>query len=127
MIGGIGLSYSKKRLIVKIIFTIVMGVISVAMLLPFAWMLSASFKPDNTIFAFPIDWIPDNFTLNNYNRVWNSDVPFSTFFGNSLKVTILSVAGEVFTSSLAAYAFAKIKFKGRDVIFNLGKIGRAHV
>lgn len=111
------MSYSKKRLIVKIIFTIVMGVISVAMLLPFAWMLSASFKPDNTIFAFPIDWIPDNFTLNNYNRVWNSDVPFSAFFGNSLKVTILSVAGEVFTSSLAAYAFAKIKFKGRDVIF----------
>lgn len=80
-------------------------------------MLSASFKPDNTIFAFPIDWIPDNFTWSNYNRVWNSDVPFSTFFGNSVKVTLLSVAGEVFTSSLAAYAFAKIKFKGRDVIF----------
>ena len=111
------MSYSKKKLIVKIIFTIIMGIISVAMLLPFAWMLSASFKPDNTIFAFPIDWIPDNFTWSNYNRVWNSDVPFSTVFGNSVKVTLLSVAGEVFTSSLAAYAFAKIKFKGRDVIF----------
>ena len=111
------MSYSKKKLIVKIIITIIMGIISVAMLLPFAWMLSASFKPDNTIFAFPIDWIPDNFTWSNYNRVWNSDVPFSTFFGNSVKVTLLSVAGEVFTSSLAAYAFAKIKFKGRDVIF----------
>ena len=111
------MSYSKKKLIVKIIFTIIMGIISVAMLLPFAWMLSASFKPDNTIFAFPIDWIPDNFTWSNYNRVWNSDVPFSTFFGNSVKVTLLSVAGEEFTSSLAAYAFAKIKFKGRDVIF----------
>ena len=45
------MSYSKKKLIVKIIFTIIMGIISVAMLLPFAWML-ASFKPDNTIFAF---------------------------------------------------------------------------
>lgn len=73
------MSYSKKKLIVKIIFTIIMGIISVAMLLPFAWMLSASFKPDNTIFAFPIDWIPDNFTWSNYNRVWNSDVPFPPF------------------------------------------------
>lgn len=111
------MSYSKKKLVVKIVFTIVMGFVSIIMLLPFVWMLSASFKPDNSIFSFPIDWIPDDFTLRNYNRVWNSDVPFFRFFTNSVKVTLLSVAGEVFTSSLAAYAFAKIKFKGRDTIF----------
>ena len=46
------MGYSKKRLIVKIIFTVIMGVISIAMLLPFAWMLSASFKPDNTCLLY---------------------------------------------------------------------------
>lgn len=107
----------KKRILIKVIMTVVMAVISIIMILPFAWMLSASFKPDNQIFNFPIEWIPKTFTWANYNRVWNSDVPFTTFFWNSVKVTVCSVAGEVCTSALAAYAFAKIKFKGRDVIF----------
>ena len=111
------MGYQKKRLITKIVLTVVMAVISIIMLLPFAWMLSASFKPDNQIFNFPIEWIPKDFTWANYDRVWNSDVPFSRFFANSLKVTLLSVTGEVLTSALAAYAFAKIKFKGREVMF----------
>ncbi len=111
------MSYSNKKKIVKIVFTILMGVIAICMVIPFAWMLSASFKPDNEIFNFPIAWIPKKITFANYNRVWNSSVPFTTFFMNSVKVTSLSVIGELFTSALAAYAFAKIKFKGREVIF----------
>ena len=49
------MGYQKKRLITKIVLTVVMAVISIIMLLPFAWMLSASFKPDNQIFNFPIE------------------------------------------------------------------------
>ena len=111
--------FQTKRLIVKIFFTALMAFISIAMLLPFAWMLSASFKPENAIFSFPIEWIPtkDHFTWANYDRVWNSTVPFTKFFLNSVKVTFFSVLGEVVTSALAAYAFSKIKFKGRDIIF----------
>lgn len=111
------MGYQKKRLVTKIVLTVIMAVISIIMLMPFAWMLSASFKPDNQIFNFPIEWIPKDFTWANYDRVWNSDVPFTRFFTNSLKVTLLSVTGEVLTSALAAYAFAKIKFRGREVIF----------
>ncbi|WMJ86260.1 carbohydrate ABC transporter permease [Anaerocolumna sp. MB42-C2] len=111
------MSYSDRKKAIKIVFTILMGVISILMIIPFVWMLSASFKPDNEIFSFPIAWIPKKVTLTNYNRVWNSNVPFTTFFMNSVKVTTLSVIGEVFTSALAAYAFAKIKFKGRELIF----------
>ncbi len=107
----------KKQLVIKVIMTVLMGIISIIMLLPFAWMLSASFKPDNMIFNFPIEWIPSKPTIRNYVRVWADDVPFFTFFLNSVKVTGISVIGEVFTSALAAYAFAKIKFKGRDFIF----------
>ena len=106
-----------RKLIFKIVMTIVMGIISITMLLPFVWMLSASFKPDNQIFNVPIEWIPKTFTTANYSKVWLSDVPFMKFFTNSLFVTGLSVLGEVVTSALAAYAFAKIKFKGREIIF----------
>jgi multiple sugar transport system permease protein len=87
------------------------------MLLPFAWMLSASFKPDNQVFNVPIDWIPGTPTLANYIKVWGSSVPFYLFFLNSLKVTIWCVLGEVCTSALAGYAFAKIKFRFRELIF----------
>lgn len=107
----------KKQLVIKIVMTVLMGIISVSMLLPFAWMLSASFKPDNMIFNFPIEWIPSTPTLKNYVRVWASDVPFTTFALNSVKVSGISLIGEVFTSALAAYAFAKIKFKGRELVF----------
>lgn len=107
----------KKRVLIKIWMTALMAVISIVMLLPFAWMLSASFKQDNVIFNFPIEWIPSAPTLQNYNRVWNSEVPFLTFFLNSVKITSISVLGEVLTSAMAAYAFAKIKFRGRDIIF----------
>ena len=111
------LGYSYQKRILKVFMTIVMGCISVFMLMPFLWMLSSSFKPDNEVFGFPIRWIPKTFTFANYLRVWNSDVPFFLFFTNSVKVTVLSVIGEVFTSALAGYAFAKIKFKGRDLVF----------
>ncbi len=111
------MTLAKKRLIVKIIFTVVMAIVSIAMLLPFIWMLSSSFKPENQIFAFPIRWIPENVTLRNYNMVWNSAVPFYTFYLNSIKVSFWSVLGELITSALAGYAFAKIKFKGREIIF----------
>ncbi len=107
---------SKKRLI-KTILTILMAAFSISMILPFVWMISSSFKPDNQIFSFPIKWIPDKITMANYDRVWNSDVPFSVFFLNSTKVTLFSVFGEVVTSALAAYAFSKINFKGREIIF----------
>lgn len=111
------MSYSTKKIVFKVIATIIMGTISIIMLLPFVWMLSASFKPDNQIFNFPIEWIPKEFTFANYNRVWNSDIPFTTFFLNSVKVTVISVFGEVCTSALAGYAFAKIKFRGCNAIF----------
>jgi multiple sugar transport system permease protein len=107
---------SKKRL-KKTILTILMAAFSIAMILPFLWMISSSFKPDNQIFSFPIKWIPDKITWANYDRVWNSTVPFSVFFLNSTKVTLFSVLGEVVTSALAAYAFSKINFKGREIIF----------
>ena len=77
-----------RKVIIKVITTVVMAVLSIAMITPFLWMLSASFKPDNQIFDFPIKWIPNPITWANYDRVWNSDVPFLTFFFNSCAVSL---------------------------------------
>lgn len=112
------MNFRRRRLAVKILLTVFMATISIIMLLPFAWMLSASFKPSNEIFAFPVEWIPSTITFEHYAQVWTlPNVPFALFYLNSIKVTVLSVLGEVITSALAAYAFAKIKFRGSDVIF----------
>ena len=111
------MGYTQRKQTTKIILTLLMASFSVLMLLPFVWMLSASFKPDNQIFNVPIEWIPRKPIFANYIKVWGTSVPFYIFFLNSLKVTIWCVVGEVCTSALAAYAFAKIKFRFRDFFF----------
>lgn len=108
---------TKRKLIIKMVWTVFMAAFSITMLIPFVWMISASFKPDNQVFDVPIDWIPKTPTLANYVKVWWSTVPFHKFFMNSIKISFWCVVGEVCTSALAGYAFAKIKFKGRDFIF----------
>lgn len=111
-------SQKNNEIFSKIVMTIVMGIFGFAMVLPFLWMLSASFKHSMDIFKFPIDWIPSNPRLENYTTVWlNKSYPFYLFFFNSLKVAVLSILGLLFVSSTAAYAFAKIDFKGKNIIF----------
>ncbi|MBN1811737.1 MAG: carbohydrate ABC transporter permease [Anaerolineae bacterium] len=86
------------------------------MLLPFLWMLSASLKLDKDVFRFPIQWIPVEPQWNNYVKIW-TQIPFLTFFANTAKLTVIITLLQLFTSSFAGYAFAKLQFKGRDIIF----------
>ena len=88
------------------------------MLVPFAWMISASLKFEKDVFSFPIVWIPENPQWSNYSEIWQK-VPLLTGFFNSVKLTICVTLLQLATSSLAAYAFAKLEFKGRDTIFML--------
>lgn len=103
------------KLTQKTILTVVMLLLSLISVMPFIWMLSASFKPTAEVFEFPVRWIPKTFIWDNYTTVWFAR--FQTYFLNSVKVSVVSVAGEVITSALAGYAFAKIKFKGREPAF----------
>ncbi|MDD7640210.1 MAG: carbohydrate ABC transporter permease [Subdoligranulum variabile] len=95
------------------------------MIVPFIWMLSASMKHELDVTKIPIEWIPKYFYPNNYLEVWNVggnakvDYHFGLAYFNSLKIAFFNVIGAVLTSSLAGYAFAKLKFKGRDVVFLL--------
>jgi multiple sugar transport system permease protein len=103
------------KLTQKTVLTVVMLLLSLLSVMPFIWMLSASFKPTAEVFEFPVRWIPKTFIWDNYTTVWFAR--FQTYFLNSVKVSVVSVVGEVITSALAGYAFAKIKFKGREPAF----------
>lgn len=86
------------------------------MLIPFVWMLSSSLKTEKDVFAFPIQWIPTVAQWSNYKVIWEK-VPLLTGFVNSIKITVIVTVLQILTSTFAAYSFAKLKFKGRDVIF----------
>lgn len=88
------------------------------MLTPFAWMLSASFKAQKDVFNFPIQWIPPEWHPENYQRIW-VQIPLIKYFLNTAKLTVIITVIQLITSSFAAYAFAKLEFKGRDQLFLL--------
>jgi multiple sugar transport system permease protein len=90
--------------------------ITVVMLLPFAWMLSASLKLDRDVFAFPIEWIPSHPRWQNYIDIWTK-IPLALFVYNTTKLTVIVTLLQLFTSSFAAYAFAKLRFAYREVLF----------
>lgn len=103
-------------LLKKIIIYLILSLIGFTMLIPFLWMLSTSLKDSSNIFIFPPQWIPKPFVFKNYYDTLTL-VPFGRFFLNSLIVAICVTCGQLITSSLAAYAFARLKFPARDVIF----------
>lgn len=100
----------------RVITYAVLIILALFMLLPFLWMVSASLKLDKDVFRFPIEWIPSAPVWSNYSTIWTR-IPFLTFFGNSLKLTVVITILQLVTSSFAAYAFAKLKFPGRDWLF----------
>jgi multiple sugar transport system permease protein len=89
-----------------------------AMMLPFLWMLSTSLKPPGAVLTIPPEILPRRLSVESYARV-AATVPLLRMFGNSLLVTVACVAGQLATSALAAYAFARMRWRGRDTLFLL--------
>ena len=87
-------------------------------LLPFLWTLSASLRSSSDIAAKPIEWFPRSVEWENFTAPWDA-FPFGTFYRNTVVVTALSILGTLFTASLAAFAFARMRFRGRGVLFVL--------
>ncbi len=108
-----------KRSFNKFLAYIFLSLGAIVMIFPFLWMLSTSLKSHGSIFIFKISdiqWIPNPVYWKNYFDVWKV-VPFARFYLNSLLVTSCVTFGQVLTSSLAAYAFSRLRFPGRDKIF----------
>ncbi len=86
------------------------------MVIPFLWMLSTSLKPPGSVLTVPPQIFPESPTLDSYRRVADS-LPIVRMFFNSLFVTVSVVALQLATCALSAYAFARMRWKGRDVLF----------
>lgn len=105
-----------KSKILKGILYVILVLMALIMLVPFAWMLSASLKLDKDVFIFPIQWIPENPRWQNYQDIWTR-IPLLKFVLNTVKLTLIVTFLQLLTSSFAAYAFAKLKFKGKNFLF----------
>ncbi|MCX6935120.1 MAG: carbohydrate ABC transporter permease [Verrucomicrobia bacterium] len=110
--------YEKSAWIRTLVFLILAGG-SAAFLAPFAWMLVTSVKPLAETMTVPPRWIPSTFQWHNYRDAIQSMGYFWLYLGNSLFLCVMTVIGTVISSTLAAYGFSRIEWKGRDSIFLL--------
>ncbi|CAG0972923.1 L-arabinose transport system permease protein AraQ [Anaerolineae bacterium] len=91
---------------------------SIVMLLPFFWMVSTSLKPERGIFTMPPQWIPNPLIFDNYVNVWQR-TDLARGMLNSTIIALITTAGEIFISTLAGFAFARMRFVGRNTFFGL--------
>lgn len=95
---------------------LIVGLGAMLMVVPLLWALAASFKSYSDLFTNPYGFLPQQWLWGNYRAVFQA-VPFHWFFGNTLKITLACTAGTLLTSAVAAYAFARLRFPGRDFLF----------
>lgn len=108
----------KKRNLDKIYIYILLIIGAIVMIFPFFWMFSSAFKTAAETATFPPTWLPSKPQFNNFTKAL-SYAPFIQYFINSLIVTITNVTLTVFSTVLAAFAFSRLKWTGRDTVFTL--------
>ncbi|WP_100407989.1 carbohydrate ABC transporter permease [Bacillus solitudinis] len=109
---------SKEIRIAKVFLHLVLVLGSFVMIFPFIWTILSSLKDMSQIFVIPPKWIPDPIVWRNYAASLKA-MPFANAYFNSFYITIIIVIATLFTASMAAYAFARIKFKGSNALFIL--------
>ncbi len=114
--NGVRPSHPALAVVGKALLYIVLIAVALVTLIPFVWMISASLKLDREVFSYPIRWVPEVFHWENYSLIW-SKVPLLTYFKNTAFIAIVVTFIQTLTSSFAAYAFAKLRFRGRNVLF----------
>ena len=138
--NGFWASKKRSERITNIVVTVLLVLGGVSMMLPMVWMLSTSFKALNDIFAVPPIWIPNPLHFENYPNAWNivdpqtgrvmfgddswnffgftiQGVNFTTYLVNTLFISILACVGATFSSALVAFAFARLRFPGREFLW----------
>lgn len=100
----------------RVILYVVLIALALFTLIPFVWMLSSSLKLDREVFVYPMQWLPETFHWENYSLIWEK-APMLNYFKNTAIIAICVTFIQTLTSSFASYAFAKLNFKGRDVLF----------
>ena len=114
------IGYYQKEFLVKLFKTVLFFIVGIAFLLPLLWMISSSLKTPVEIFAQDFIWIPENPRWGNYVTVWSdAEVSMAHGYLNSAFIAVMSITVSLAFSSLAAYAFAKLEFKGKNIAFML--------
>lgn len=109
--------YNKiKKYFKRSVVEVIMIIIAILMLLPFCWMISTSLRLPKDSFKLPPSFFPTTFNWGNYKKVFEL-VPYLKFIGNSMKVTLITTILQCSITTMAAYAFARIEFKGRNFLF----------
>ena len=111
---------SKSQTIRKTSFRIFVYVIlilsTIIMMIPFAWMLSSSLMKESDMFQIPPVWIPNPPQFNNYTEIWGI-LPFDAFFRNTVVLTVGRILPLLFSCSLAAFGFARLKSGKKNILF----------
>ena len=98
----------------------VLGIIAVAFLLPLVWMVLSSFKATGEVFSADFHWLPSQWRWQNYVTVWtDEEVNMLRAYFNTAFITVVAIIAQLAFASLAAYAFAKIRFAGKNLVFGL--------
>lgn len=109
-----------KKIIGRVIYHILVCGFAFVMVYPLLWMVFSSFKPTNTVFTTAQELFPRAWTTENYANGWKgfANVSFGRFFLNSLEISLLATLGTLASSSIVAYGFARLRFKGRGLLFS---------
>ena len=97
---------------------LVLAVGAVVLLFPFYWLVSSAFKTSDEIAAYPVIWVPSRLAWENFSTLFQS-LPMWTYFFNTVLVAGCAAIGTTFSSALAGYSFARLRFPGRDALFVL--------
>ena len=112
-----------KRPLAKLVITLVLCVLSISFLFPLFWMLTRAVMPIDEVDDIPPRWLPSELQVDNYAKAvtYQSDklgyIPFLLYARNTIYITVLGVIGTVLSNAIVAYGFARIAWRGRDVLF----------
>ena len=104
------------EVLLTVVKYVVLLSLTVVALVPFVWMSSSSLKTSIDVFSIPMKWIPMELHWENYALIWQR-VPLAAYFKNTAILAVIVTFMQILTSSFAAYTFAKMQFKGREVLF----------
>ncbi|HHT89368.1 MAG: carbohydrate ABC transporter permease [Bacillota bacterium] len=108
-----------KQNIGQMVLTLIMIAAALIMIIPLVWMISTSFKTQPEVFAYPVKWLPERPTWEAHRKVWLGALNFVKYYRNSLKIAVLGTVGAITFGSMAAYGFARVQFRGRNLLFGL--------
>lgn len=107
---------SPRYVIGRVLLYVILVVAAIGLLTPFFWMVMSSLKAPNDVFSVPVKWLPETWVWNNYVEIWTKS-NMALWIRNTLVLAVAVTFLQLLTGSFAAYGFARMRFRGRDVLF----------